>query len=164
MNLARARVLGALACGALFGAGLVVSEMTRPVKVLGFLDVLGNWDPSLVFVMVGAIAVHALGNRLVRRRERPLADTRFAVPPEGGADARLLLGAGIFGVGWGLTGYCPGPAVVSLASGSLAVLVFVASLLAGNRLAARVAPPRERSSARDERRVHFSSEGGGAAP
>ena len=129
-----ARILGALMSGLLFGAGLVMSGMTKPQKVLGFLDVFGNWDPSLLFVMAGAIAVHAVGHRLVRRRPAPLADTAFSLPGQTAIDKRVLVGAALFGVGWGLTGYCPGPAVVSLAAASTSVVVFMSFLLLGNRL------------------------------
>jgi len=127
------RAAGALGAGLAFGIGLTVSGMTRPSKVLAFLDVLGNWDPSLLFVMAGAVGVYALGYRL--RREKPLAADDYVLPSGGSIDGRLLLGAAVFGVGWGLSGYCPGPAVVSLGSGTPAVLVFVACLSAGMGLA-----------------------------
>jgi len=133
---ARLRALGAIAAGLLFGAGLLLSGMTRPAKVLGFLDVFGDWDPSLLLVMAGAIGVHALGYRLVRRRAVPLADVRFWVPERGAIDARLLFGSALFGVGWGLAGYCPGPALVSLASAAPGVLVFVLALILGSKLTA----------------------------
>lgn len=130
----------AVVAGLAFGLGLVVSGMTRPSKVLAFLDVFGDWDPSLLFVMGGAVFVYALGYRF--RREKPLAADSYAIPSGGKLDARLLLGAGVFGVGWGLSGYCPGPAVVSLGSGSLGVLVFVACVVAG-MAASRVFDARE---------------------
>jgi uncharacterized protein len=107
--------------------------MTRPSKVLAFLDVFGDWDPSLLFVMGGAVGVYAIGYRL--RREKPIAADTYAVPSTGKVDARLLLGAAVFGVGWGISGYCPGPAVVSLGAGSLGVIVFLACVLAGIALA-----------------------------
>ena len=146
MTPARLRVLGAIAAGLLFGAGLLLSGMARPAKVLGFLDVFGDWDPSLAWVMFGAIGVHALGYRLVRRRAVPLADERFWVPERRKLDARLLFGAALFGVGWGLAGYCPGPALVSLASAAPGVLVFVLALVLGSKLTsalseAKVRPP-----------------------
>lgn len=123
------RAAGALGAGLLFGLGLTVSGMTRPSKVLGFLDLFGDWDPSLLFVMGGAVGVYSLGYRL--RRPKPLAADAYALPSGGAIDGRLLLGAALFGVGWGLSGYCPGPAVVSLGAGSPAVLVFFACLLLG---------------------------------
>lgn len=134
----------ALAAGALFGVGLVVSGMSRPSKVLGFLDVAGAWDPSLAFVMVGAIGVYALLSRLVLRRKSPLFDDRFHVPPRKRAvDGRLLTGAAVFGAGWGLAGYCPGPAIVGTGTGGLAAVVFVAAMTCGMlvfRLAERARP------------------------
>jgi uncharacterized protein len=123
--------IGALASGALFGAGLLVGGMTAPRKVLGFLDVFGAWDASLVFVMVGAIAVHALAYRLIRGRSSPLFAARFELPTRRDLDARLLVGAAVFGVGWGLPGYCPGPSIVALASGGSGIAVFVLGMLAG---------------------------------
>jgi uncharacterized protein len=132
---ARLRAVGAVAAGLLFGAGLLLSGMTRPAKVLGFLDVFGDWDPSLSLVMAGAIGVHALGYRVVRRRAAPLADEHFWVPEPKRIDARLLVGAALFGVGWGLSGYCPGPALVSLTSALPGVVVFVLALVIGSKLA-----------------------------
>jgi uncharacterized membrane protein YedE/YeeE len=112
--------------------------MTNPAKVLGFLNPFGNWDPSLIFVMVGAIGVHALLYRAILRRKSPVAAETFAVPAVRRVDARLVVGSALFGVGWGLSGYCPGPSVVALASGSMNVLVFVAALLIGSVLASRL--------------------------
>ncbi len=126
------RNASAALAGLAFGLGLVVSGMTRPSKVLAFLDVFGDWDPTLLFVMAGAVGVYALGYRL--RREKPLAADGYAVPSGGRVDARLLLGAAVFGVGWGLSGYCPGPAVVSLGSGSIGVIVFLGCVLGGMAL------------------------------
>jgi uncharacterized membrane protein YedE/YeeE len=123
--------LAALLSGLLFGVGLGVSGMTLPAKVIGFLDVAGDWDASLAFVMVGAIAVHAVLYRLVRRRPVPLFDGTFHVPTRRDLDARLVVGAALFGVGWGLGGFCPGPALVSLGSGSGAAVLFVAAMLVG---------------------------------
>ena len=105
--------------------------MTKPTKVVGFLDVAGDWDASLAFVMIGAIAVHMALYRLVRRRGAPLFDLRFHVPTRRDLDPRLLGGAALFGLGWGLGGFCPGPALVSLASGGGAVFAFVAAMLGG---------------------------------
>lgn len=129
----RAWLVGGLAAiaGALFAIGLAVSGMTIPAKIIGFLDVAGRWDPSLAFVMVGAIAVYATLLRLIRRRPAPLLASRFHWPTVHGIDARLVCGAAVFGVGWGLSGYCPGPALASLASGGLGAPVFVAAMVAG---------------------------------
>lgn len=126
------RHVGAAAAGLSFGVGLIISGMTRPSKVLAFLDVFGDWDPSLLLVMGGAVGVYALGYRL--RRERPFAADAYSLPGAGKVDARLMVGAMLFGVGWGISGYCPGPAVVALGSGSLGVIVFVACVLAGMAL------------------------------
>lgn len=126
--------------GALFAVGLVVSGMTSPARVTAFLDLGGRWDPTLAFVMVGAIAVHAPLARLIRRRSAPVFDTKFHVPTTTVIEPRLVLGAALFGVGWGLSGYCPGPALVSVAASGSSVLVFVAAMLAGiavTRLATR---------------------------
>ena len=117
--------------GLLFGAGLASSGMTNPNKVIGFLDVFGAWDASLACVMLGAIGVHVIAYRFVLRRPSPLFSERFAVPTRRDIDARLLIGAAVFGAGWGLGGYCPGPALVSLPSIGAGVVVFVAAMLAG---------------------------------
>ena len=108
------RLLIAALAGMLFGAGLVVSELSNPDKVLAFLDVAGSWDPSLLIVMAVAAGGTALGYRLVWRRPRTLCDGQFELPKQKDLDARLMIGAVLFGVGWGLTGYCPGPALTSL--------------------------------------------------
>jgi uncharacterized protein len=129
--------LVALLSGLLFGVGLFVSGMTQPSKVIGFLDPLA-WDPSLMFVMAGAIGVHLVAYRLVRRRSSPLLAGAFSVPSRRDIDVKLLAGAAIFGLGWGLGGYCPGPSIVSLASGATGVLVFVGAMLAGMLATARL--------------------------
>jgi uncharacterized protein len=123
--------LVAAGAGALFGVGLAVSGMTKPAKVVGFLDLFGAWDASLAFVMAGAIAVHLVAHRLLTRRSSPLFDTRFHLPTRKDIDPRLVLGAGIFGVGWALAGFCPGPGLVTAASGATAALVFVVGMIAG---------------------------------
>jgi uncharacterized membrane protein YedE/YeeE len=105
--------------------------MTNPSKVVGFLDVAGEWDASLAFVMVGAIAVHALLLRVVRRRRSPLFDKDFHLPSRKDIDARLVVGAAVFGVGWGLGGYCPGPGLVALGGGSLVAAIFAAGMTLG---------------------------------
>ena len=130
----------ALAAGLLFGVGLVISGMTKPAKVVGFLDVAGAWDASLLFVMVGAIAVHFVALRLVRKRRAPLFDERFHWPTRKDIDGPLVTGAAIFGIGWGLGGFCPGPGLVAASSGSLAAIVFVVGMTLGMIVAARKAP------------------------
>ncbi len=132
-DLAKAN-LTALLAGLVFGAGLGISGMTRPERVLGFLDVAGDWDPSLALVMVGAIAVHATLYRRIRRRSTPWFDDHLHVPVRRDVDGKLVAGAALFGVGWGLGGYCPGPALVSLVTGQRSVLVFVGAMLAGMAL------------------------------
>jgi uncharacterized membrane protein YedE/YeeE len=127
-------------CGVVFGAGLAISGMTNPAKVLAFLDVLGRWDPTLAFVMGGALAVSAAGFQLARRRARPWLDGAFAIPTRRDLDAQLVGGAALFGVGWGLVGLCPGPALANLSRGSAEIHVFVASMVGGvllHRLATR---------------------------
>jgi uncharacterized membrane protein YedE/YeeE len=117
--------------GLTFGAGLLVSGMSQPAKVVGFLDVLGDWDPSLAFVMGGAIAVHVLAYRLVTRMPHPLWAPKWGIPSRKDVDGRLLAGAALFGAGWGLGGYCPGPALTSVAAGAPETLLFTGSMLAG---------------------------------
>jgi uncharacterized membrane protein YedE/YeeE len=130
--------LAAALGGAVFAVGLALSGMTLPSKVIGFLDITGVWDPSLAFVMIGAIGVHALLRVLILRRGKPLFDDRFHAPTQSRVDGRLVAGAAIFGIGWGLAGYCPGPAVLSLASGALAPVVFVAAMAVGMITVAKV--------------------------
>lgn len=123
-------VLAAVA-GALFAAGLTIGGMTIPAKVIGFFDVRGAWDPQVAFVMLAAVSVYAVLLRSIRRRPSPLAADRFHWPPPRAIDARLVGGAAIFGVGWGLSGFCPGPALVSLAGGGTSAIVFVVAMLGG---------------------------------
>jgi len=120
--------------GFLFAIGLVVGGMTQPDKIIGFLDVAGDWDPSLAFVMLGAVGIHALTYRLTMRRGSPLFAAKFLVPKRSDIDARLVVGGLIFGAGWGLGGYCPGPALV--ASGALVqeALIFVGMTVVGHWL------------------------------
>lgn len=122
--------LWGLACGLLFAFGLVLSGMTDPARVLGFLDFAGDWDPRLALVMAGAIGVHFTWLRLQPRLLGPSAPAG-SLPPRAPVDRSLLLGAAIFGVGWGMSGYCPGPAVVSLGLGSREAGVFFAAMLGG---------------------------------
>jgi uncharacterized membrane protein YedE/YeeE len=105
--------------------------MTRPDKVVSFLDIAGEWDPSLAFVMLGAIGVHFLAYRFIPRMPSPFLGGRFSLPTRRDVDARLLIGAALFGAGWGIGGYCPGPALVSLTSGSADAMVFFGGMLAG---------------------------------
>ncbi len=119
--------------GALFAVGLVVSGMTQPGKVVHFLDVTGAWDPSLALVMVGALLVHGLVLWATRGLARPALDAQFRAPAPGRLDAPLVLGSALFGVGWGLAGYCPGPALVGAVAGP-AALAFTASMLGGMAL------------------------------
>jgi uncharacterized membrane protein YedE/YeeE len=121
----------ALLAGLLFGLGLVVSQMIDPAKVLGFLDIAGSWDPSLAFVMIGAIPVAAIGYRATRGPPAPLLDTRFHGPSRTRVDKPLVIGSALFGVGWGLVGFCPGQALASLVLGRWQSWVFVAAMLAG---------------------------------
>jgi uncharacterized membrane protein YedE/YeeE len=139
------RFLIGLASGALFGLGLAIAQMTDPSRIIGFLDLFGQWDPRLAFVMVGAISVHAPLAYLLRRRGKPFLAENLGIPPESRIDGRLVLGAAIFGVGWGLGGYCPGPAIVAASrSGSAAILAL--SMIAGMWLFDRVFDRRSKSS------------------
>lgn len=124
------RVLVFLLCGLVFGAGLALSGMTDPAKVVGFLDFFGHWDPRLTATMGGAVAVAALGQWLVRRRGRPLLSPECPVSPTARIDGRLVAGAVVFGAGWGLAGLCPAPALAVSAQNPLALL-FVAGFVAG---------------------------------
>jgi uncharacterized membrane protein YedE/YeeE len=117
--------------GVVFGVGLALGGMTNPAKVLAFLDVAGAWDPTLAFVMGGALGVSALGFALARRRERPWLSAGFSLPSRKDVDVPLVTGAALFGVGWGLIGLCPGPALASLARGSAEVWIFVVAMAAG---------------------------------
>jgi len=128
------RNLTALAAGILFGLGLVVSQMSNPEKVLGFLDVLGDWDPSLAFVMAGALLVTTIGYRMTTKYPRPLFDDAFQIPTNQQIDKRLAMGSVLFGAGWGLVGLCPGPAIVALTIGGLPVVVFFIAMAAGMAL------------------------------
>ena len=127
----RIRHAAAFGTGALFAVGLAVSGMTKPSKVVGFLDVVGAWDASLAFVMVSAIAVHFAAYRIISRRSSPLLEASFHLPTRKGIDTRLVLGAALFGVGWGLGGFCPGPGLVAAGAGVRNALVFVAGMTIG---------------------------------
>jgi uncharacterized protein len=124
-------VLVALASGLLFGLGLTVSQMINPAKVIGFLEIFGDWDPSLALVMATAIPVTAVGYVLARHRHSPVCAPAFNLPTQIRIDRSLIAGAVLFGVGWGLVGYCPGPALAALSLGNPATALFVSSMLVG---------------------------------
>lgn len=128
------RLLTCLFAGALFGLGLAVAQMTNPLKVQNFLDVAGDWDPSLAFVMGAAVSITLVMFRLVLKRAAPLLGDRFHLPTLLKVDRQLLIGAALFGVGWGMTGYCPGPALATLLSGNGEVVLFVPAMLVGGLL------------------------------
>ncbi|WDE12040.1 YeeE/YedE family protein [Thalassomonas haliotis] len=128
------QLLISLCCGVLFGLGLMVSQMANPEKVLNFLDIGGRWDPSLLLVMASALLVYIPGYfLLVKRRTKPVAAESFYLPQKRQIDKPLLLGAVIFGSGWGLAGICPGPAVVNLSGGDVKIFAFIVLMLAGMR-------------------------------
>lgn len=121
-----------LLAGVLFGLGMVISGMTDPNKVIGFLDIAGNWDPSLMFVMGGALAVFMPGYfLLVKKQAKPLNAEKFCLATQKSMDRRLLAGAATFGIGWGLVGICPGPAVASLSLGNLQIVIFFVAMMVG---------------------------------
>lgn len=124
-------ILSLIFAGFLFGSGLVLAGMTEPSKVIGFLDFFGDWDPSLAFVMAAAIAVHLTSYRWIRGRSSPLLSANFEIPKSPIIDWRLLSGSALFGVGWGLAGYCPGPALTSLVTLESNTWLFVAAMIAG---------------------------------
>jgi len=128
-------ILIQFAIGLMFGLGLVISGMSNPAKVLNFLDLAGirtgSWDPSLAFVMMGAVATAFVGFRLVLRQPRPVFAEQFHLPAKSELDPRVVIGPAIFGVGWGLAGFCPGPAFVALGYGSSASILFVTAMFAG---------------------------------
>ena len=130
----KAKNLVALAAGILFGFGLALSEMVNPDRVLNFLDLLGNWDPTLAFVMAGAIPVSALGYLAAGKRDRPVFAGRFRVPDNTQLDKKLIGGAALFGIGWGIGGYCPGPAVAMLSLQWQEPVIFLGFLAAGSFL------------------------------
>jgi uncharacterized protein len=128
------------AAGLVFGAGLVISGMTQPAKVIGFLDVTRDWDASLLFVMGGGVMVYMVAFHAIRTwRKAPWFDVKFHLPTRRDLDAPLLVGSALFGIGWGLGGLCPGPGIVSAASGSITGIAFVAAMLAGMHLQHRLA-------------------------
>ena len=124
-------VITALISGLLFGAGLAISGMMNPAKVSGFLDMLGDWDPSLAFVMGGALVVSFISYRIASGRSAPLFADSFQTPTKKQIDPRLIAGAVLFGLGWGIAGLCPGPAVAALVTGTTEILIFVGAMLGG---------------------------------
>jgi uncharacterized protein len=128
------RVIATLVSGLVFGLGLAVSGMMNPAKVIGFLDVAGDWDPTLAFVMIGALLVAVPAYRFIPKRPRPVLEEGFDLPKKQAVDRPLVLGSALFGIGWGLVGFCPGPAVAALGTGLAPVLAFVAAMLAGMAL------------------------------
>jgi uncharacterized membrane protein YedE/YeeE len=144
------RTFIALLAGMLFGLGLAISGMMNPAKVVGFLDVAGGWDPTLAFVMGGALLVTIPAFRLILGRPRPILADGFALPTRSALDGRLLGGAALFGVGWGLSGFCPGPAVAALVTGLTPVVAFVAAMAAGMVLYAWVFERPDRGDVRTE--------------
>jgi uncharacterized membrane protein YedE/YeeE len=127
-------MLAALLCGALFGAGLAIARMTDPTVILGFLDLFGRFDPTLLFVLGGAVGTTLVAFRFVLRRPQPLFADTFNLPLTQAIDRPLVAGAALFGVGWGLAGYCPGPALAALAAGVPSAVVFVPAMIAGSLL------------------------------
>ena len=124
-------LFASFACGLIFGAGLMISGMTDPAKVLGFLDLFGTWDATLALVLAGAVAVSSVGFAIARRRGAPVLAERSFWPTRTDIDAQLLIAGGLFGVGWGLVGLCPGPALVNLVGLSLPVIAFVVAMAIG---------------------------------
>ena len=125
------RILSALVIGLIFGLGICISGMSNPAKVLNFFDIFGTWDPSLAFVMLGALAVNIPGYRLALRRSAPVVEPRFQLPEKRVIDRRLVLGSATFGIGWGIAGFCPGGALPVISTLEPGVLLFVAALIAG---------------------------------
>jgi len=124
-------ILSAFAAGLLFGGGLLLSGMADPANVLGFFDVAGQWNPTLAFVMAGGLGVTWGGYRLCLRREAPLCEAGFQLPTSNRIDTRLIGGAVLFGLGWGMAGYCPGPALVATGGGIVSAALFAAAMVAG---------------------------------
>lgn len=127
--------------GLVFGSGIAISGMIDPAKVLNFFDIAGSWDPSLAFVMGGAVVVAFIGYRLVLRRRAPLFESRFQVPTASAIDMRLVGGSALFGIGWGIAGFCPGAAIPALGTGRWEVLLFLVSVAVGIGLRRILARP-----------------------
>jgi uncharacterized membrane protein YedE/YeeE len=148
----------AFVAGLVFGIGLLVSGMINPAKVLGFLDLAGRWDPSLALVMVGAIAIGVVGFVIAGRRATTVLGTPMLLPTARTIDRRLIVGGAVFGIGWGLAGFCPGPAVAALGAGHLKAIVFVAAMVAGMLVFEWIEGRRARSTARLEPAASTASE------
>lgn len=129
------RVLFALIIGMIFGSGIAISGMANPAKIMNFFDIAGTWDPSLAFVMGGALIVTAIGYKIVLKRSAPVFDRMFYLPTRRDLDKPLLIGSAIFGIGWGITGFCPGGAIPALGLGHGDAFIFVGSMIAGIALA-----------------------------
>lgn len=140
--LAGLRIAAALVSGTVFGIGLSLSGMLDPARVRGFLDIAGDWDPSLAFVLGGAVLVAAMGTFLSSRMAAPLLDDQFHLPQGQVIDRRLVVGSAIFGIGWGIGGLCPGPAIASLSLGLPATIWFVVAMFAGMTVHDRIVGPR----------------------
>lgn len=132
------QLLFALISGLLISAGIAVSKMIDPQKVLSFLDVTGNWDPSLALVMAAALVVYTLGHKLLLKKDAPLLNKQFFLPSKQHLDRSLLAGAAIFGIGWGLAGYCPGPAIAALPAASSGTTGFVIAMILGWFIAGKI--------------------------
>jgi uncharacterized membrane protein YedE/YeeE len=127
-------LLVALISGTLFGLGLSIAQMIDPSKVVSFLDITGSWDPSLAFVMAGALAVNLVSTPLILKRKKPICDTLFRTPLKEQIDRRLILGAALFGIGWGIAGYCPGPMITSISFMSTDILIVLTAYVVGTLL------------------------------
>ncbi len=125
------RLIAALTAGVLFGFGLSVAQMIDPAKVIGFLDIAGSWDPSLAFVMAGGLIVNTIATYFILKRKRPLFAEFFSLPSKQQVDRRIVIGGAIFGIGWGLAGYCPGPMLTSLSFANSDILTVVAAFIVG---------------------------------
>ena len=150
-------IVASLVCGLIFGAGLLISGMVQPTKVLGFLDIFGAWEPSLAVVMAAALAVSVPGFMLAGRRSRPWLASHYFWPGKSGVDLPLVAGAALFGIGWGLVGFCPGPALESLATLSPGVIVFVVAMAAG--MAVHDVWQRSRPMAERDRQLASATDG-----
>lgn len=137
--------------GFTFALGLGISQMTRPAKILAFLDVAGNWDPSLAFVMAGAVGIYYPMQKFLRLKCRPKYEDSFVLPKTQAIDTSLLMGAALFGIGWGLVGFCPGPSITALASLSPEVIIFVIGLLTGMFFQKRLRAKREKVNTSQKR-------------
>jgi uncharacterized protein len=147
------RIFAALACGSVFGLGLAISGMMNPARVIGFLDVAGSWDPTLAFVMGGALLVAVPAYRLILGRGSPVLAGDFSLPTKTSLDAPLILGSALFGIGWGLVGFCPGPAVAAVVTGLPSVIGFVAAMLAGMALHVWISGSRSMPGSRQPHRT-----------